>query len=54
MFAMIADNLMLLFGIFVLHEKTRKSLSTLPNKTFVVWAIQKFGDNIKLKIALTN
>jgi len=53
-FAMIAYNLMSLFRMFVLHEKTQKNLSTLRYRTFAVGAyFEKIGDNIKLKIALT-
>jgi hypothetical protein len=43
-----------LFRIFVLQEKTQKTLSTLRYRTFAVGAyFEKVGDNIKLKIALT-
>ncbi|MFK7101524.1 transposase [Flavobacterium oreochromis] len=59
-FSMIAYNLMSLFKIFVLQEKTQKTqktqktLSTLRYRTFTVGAyFEKVGDTIKLKIALT-
>ena len=53
-FSMIAYNLMSLFRIFVLQEKTQKTLSTLRYRTFAVGAyFEKIGDKIKLKIALT-
>ncbi|MFK7106460.1 transposase [Flavobacterium oreochromis] len=53
-FSMIAYNLMSLFRIFVLQEKTQKTLSTLRYRTFAVGAyFEKVGDTIKLKIALT-
>ena len=45
---------MSLFRIFVLQEKTQKTLSTLRYRTFAVGAyFEKVGDKIKLKIALT-
>ena len=45
---------MSLFRIFVLQEKTQKTLPTLRYRTFAVGAyFEKVGDNIKLKIALT-
>ncbi|MFK7033358.1 hypothetical protein V3469_14665 [Flavobacterium oreochromis] len=51
---MIAYNLMSLFRIFVLQEKTQKTLSTLRYRTFSIGAyFEKVGDTIKLKIALT-
>lgn len=52
-FVMIAYNLMALFRIFVLQEKTQKSLSTLRYRTFAIGAyFEKTNDTIKLKIAL--
>ncbi len=51
---MIAYNLMSLFRIFVLQEKTQKTLSTLRYRTFAVGSyFEKVGDAIKLKIPLT-
>lgn len=51
---MIAYNLMSLFRIFVLKEKTQKTLSTLRYRTFAQGAyFEKVKDTIKLKIALT-
>ncbi|MDR1258275.1 MAG: IS1380 family transposase [Tannerellaceae bacterium] len=53
-FAMIAYNLMSIFRIFVLQEKTQKTLSTLRYRTFAIGAyFEKTGDTLKLKIALT-
>ncbi len=53
-FAMIAYNLMSIFRIFVLQEKTQKTLSTLRYRTFAIGAyFEKIGDTLKLKIALT-
>ncbi|EKB05934.1 hypothetical protein HMPREF9711_00903 [Myroides odoratimimus CCUG 3837] len=52
-FVMIAYNLMALFRMFVLQEKTQKSLSTLRYRTFAIGAyFEKTNDTIKLKIAL--
>ncbi|MEC4037072.1 transposase, partial [Myroides odoratimimus] len=52
-FVMIAYNLMALFRMFVLQEKTQKSLSTLRYRTFAIGAyFEKINDTIKLKIAL--
>jgi hypothetical protein len=52
-FAMIAYNLMSIFRMFVLQEKTQKSLSTLRYRTFTVGAyFEKIGNTLKLKIAL--
>lgn len=54
MFAMIAYNLMSIFRIFVLQEKTQKTLSTLRYRTFAIGAyFEKVNDKLKLKIALT-
>jgi hypothetical protein len=54
LFSMIAYNLMSIFRIFVLQEKTQKTLSTLRYRTFAVGAyFEKVGDTLKLKIALT-
>jgi hypothetical protein len=51
---MIAYNLMSIFRIFVLQEKTQKTLSTLRYRTFAIGAyFEKVGDTLKLKIALT-
>lgn len=53
-FAMLAYNLMSLFRIFVLQEKTQKTLSTLRYRTFAIGAyFEKVGDTLKLKIALS-
>ncbi|QRQ61188.1 transposase [Sphingobacterium multivorum] len=53
-FSMIAYDLMSLFRIFVLQEKTQKTLSTLRYRTFAIGAyFEKVGDTLKLKIALT-
>jgi hypothetical protein len=51
---MIAYNLMSIFRLFVLQEKTQKTLSTLRYRTFAIGAyFEKVGDTLKLKIALT-
>lgn len=53
-FSMIAYNLMSLFRLFVLQEKTQKTLSTLRYRTFAIGAyFERTGDTLKLKIALT-
>ena len=53
-FAMIAYNLMSIFRIFVLQEKTQKTLSTLRYRTFAIGAyFEKVNDTLKLRIALT-
>jgi len=53
MFAMIAYNLMSIFRLFVLQEKTQKTLSTLRYRTFAIGAyFEKTNDTLKLKIAL--
>jgi len=53
-FVMIAYNLMAIFKLFVLQEKTQKTLSTLRYRVFAVGAyFEKVGDTLKLKIALT-
>lgn len=53
-FSMIAYNLMSIFRIFVLQEKTQKTLSTLRYRTFAIGAyFEKVGHTLKLKIALT-
>ena len=50
---MIAYNLMSIFRIFVLQEKTQKTLSTLRYRTFAIGAyFEKVNDTLKLKIAL--
>ena len=52
-FAMIAYNLMSLFRMFVLQEKTQKTLSTLRYRTFAIGAyFEKINDKLVLKIAL--
>jgi hypothetical protein len=52
-FAMIAYNLMSLFRMFVLQEKTQKTLSTLKYRIFAIGAyFEKVKDRIVLKIAL--
>jgi hypothetical protein len=52
-FAMIAYNLMSLFRMFVLQEKTQKTLSTLRYRTFAIGAyFEKVNDRLVLKIAL--
>ncbi len=53
-FSMIAYNLMSIFRLFVLQEKTQKTLSTLRYRAFAIGAyFEKSGDTLKLKIALT-
>jgi hypothetical protein len=53
-FVMIAYNLMSIFRMFVLQEKTQKRLSTLRWRTFAIVAyFQKINGNIVLMIALT-
>jgi hypothetical protein len=52
-FAMIAYNLMSLFRMFVLQEKTQKTLSTLRFRTFAIGAyFEKVNGKLVLKIAL--
>lgn len=52
-FAMISYNLMALFRMFVLQEKTQKTLSTLRYRTFAIGAyFEKMNGNLVLKIAL--
>ncbi len=52
-FTMVAYNLMSLFRIFVLQEKTQKTLSTLRYRVFAVGAyFEKQNDVLKLKISL--
>jgi len=52
-FVMIAYNLMSIFRMFVLQEKTQKTLSTLRYRTFAVGAyFEKANDKLVLKIAL--
>ena len=54
LFSMVAYNLMSIFRLFVLQEKTQKTLSTLRYRTFAIGAyFEKVGDTLKLKIALT-
>jgi hypothetical protein len=53
-FAMIAYNLMSLFRMFVLQEKTQRTLSTLRYRTFAIGAyFEKVNNKLVLKIALT-
>jgi hypothetical protein len=53
-FVMIGYNLMSIFRMFVLQEKTQKRLSTLRRRTFAIGAyFQKINGNIVLMIALT-
>ena len=53
-FSMIAYNLMSLFRLFVLQEKTQKALSTLRYRTIAIGVyFERTGDTLKLKIALT-
>jgi len=52
-FVMIAYNLMSLFRMFVMQEKTQKTLSTLRYRTFAIGAyFEKVNDKLVLKIAL--
>jgi len=52
-FAMVAYNLMSIFRIFVLQEKTQKTLSTLRYRVFSIGAyFEKCNDTLKLKISL--
>jgi hypothetical protein len=53
-FVMVAYNLMSIFRMFVLQEKTQKRLSTLRWRTFAIGAyFQKINGNTVLMIALT-
>jgi len=53
LFAMVAYNLMSIFRIFVLQDKTQRTLSTLRYRTFAIGAyFEKVGETLKLKIAL--
>jgi len=53
-FAMIAYNLMAIFRMFVLQEKTQKHLSTLRYRTFAIGAyFEKVKGKLVLRIALT-
>jgi hypothetical protein len=53
-FGMIAYNLMSIFRMFVLQEKTQKRLSTLRFRTFAIGAyFQKVNEKLVLTIALT-
>lgn len=53
MFVMIAYNLMSLFRIFVIQEKTQKTLSTLRYRAFAIGAyFEKCNGKLVLKIAL--
>ena len=52
-FVMIAYNLMALFRMFILQEKTQRTLSTLRYKTFAIGAyFEKVNGSLILKIAL--
>ena len=52
-FVMIAYNLMSLFRMFILQEKTQKTLSTLRYRTFAIGAyFEKINNKLVLKIAL--
>lgn len=52
-FVMIAYNLMSIFRIFVLQEKTQKTLSTLRYRVFAIGAyFEKTNNQLKLKISL--
>jgi len=52
-FVMIAYNLMSLFRMFVMQEKTQKTLSTLRYRTFAIGAyFEKVNNKLVLKIAL--
>lgn len=52
-FVMIAYNLMSLFRMFILQEKTQKTLSTLRYRTFAIGAyFEKTNNKLVLKIAL--
>jgi IS4 transposase len=52
-FAMFSYNLMSLFSMFVLQEKTQKRLSTLRYRTSAIGAyFEKVNDKLVLKIAL--
>lgn len=52
-FVMIAYNLMSLFRMFILQEKTQKALSTLRYRTFAIGAyFEKINNQLVLKIAL--
>lgn len=53
LFVMFAYNLMSIFRLYVLQEKTQKTLSTLRYRVFAIGAyFEKINDTIKLKIAL--
>ncbi len=53
-FSMVAYNLMSVFCLFVLQEKTQKTLSTLRYRTFAIGAyFEQVGDTLRIKIALT-
>lgn len=52
-FVMVAYNLMSIFRLFVLQEKTQKTLATLRYRVFAIGAyFEKNNDSIKLKISL--
>lgn len=53
LFVMVAYNLMSIFRLFVLQEKTQKTLSTLRYRVFAIGAyFEKNNGNLKLKISL--
>ncbi len=53
LFVMFAYNLMSIFRLFVLQEKTQKTLSTLIYRVFAIGAyFEKVNDTLKLKISL--
>lgn len=53
LFAMFAYNLMSVFRIFVLQDKTQRTLSTLRYRVFAVGVyFEKVNDTLKLKILL--
>jgi len=53
-FVRLSYNLMSVFKLFVLQEKTQKTLATLRYRVFSIGAyFEKVGDTLKLNIALT-
>ncbi len=54
LFVMFAYNLITIFRIFVLQEKTQKTVSTLKHRVFAIVAyFQKSNNSLKLKISLS-
>ncbi len=54
LFVMFAYNLMSIFRLFVLQEKTQKTLSTLRHRVFAIGAyFEKSNNTLKLKISLS-